>query len=211
MLESLTDLLVRSRLLAPIQAEQIIQRAEMLQVPVVSVLLESGIVHEDVLLQQLQTTLQLQLYDPDKPPSTEALRLLSQQEAERMLVLPLERHPGQLVVAMVDPLDHRAFEEMVFLTGREIRPLLGRYSDVVRGIQAGYRKVATRVMSDVVGSPFGGDLDTEQLETQPEHQSLKLLFQRLEALVQVLEDKGLISREELTLALRDLDLEEEED
>lgn len=212
MSDSLTDLLIRSRQLLPVQVEQALQAAEASSLSLASVLLERGILHEDTLLHLLQTHLQLPLYDPSHPPSTDALRMLSQQEAERMLVLPLERNPEALVVAMVDPLDSRTFEELVFLTGREIKPLIGRYSDLKNGIRDGYRRVATKVMGaqkgNAINAIFGGDLELEQLDTRPDHQALKIVARRLDALIEILEQKGLVYRQELAAALRDLDLED---
>jgi len=211
MSDSLTDLLVRSRQLAPIQVAQAQQTANAVGNSVVGVLLERGVLHEEVLLQLLQTHLPLLVYDAVEAPSSEALRLISQQEAERMLVLPLERYPGQLVVAMVDPMNQRTFEELLFLTGREIRPLLGRYSDVVKGIHDGYRAIATRVMgteiSEAANAVFPENIDTEEFDARSEHLRVQSLHQQLEALVQLLTHKGIITSEELTAALSDIDLE----
>ena len=213
MVASLSELLVGSRQLLPIQVEEAERAADALGVSLASILLERGILHEDVLLQLVQAHQLLPVYAPEKEtPTSDALHLLSQQEAERMLVLPLTQTARQLVVVMVDPLDARLLEELVFLTGREIFPVLGRYSEVMQGIHDGYRRIATKVMKpepeDVLGGGFAGELGSAQLDTQPEHESIRMLARRLEALVQVLVDKGLVSREELLLTQRDLGLDD---
>ena len=50
-------------------------------------------------------------------------------------VLPLSETDGALTVAMVDPTDQDAINQMAFFTGRRIRPVIATQTEVLRGLR----------------------------------------------------------------------------
>jgi type IV pilus assembly protein PilB len=67
------------------------------------------------------------------------IAIISQQDAEKYMVLPLCKEDKRLTIAMSDPLDYNAVEELRFKTGFNINPLIATEQDIVGGIEKYYR------------------------------------------------------------------------
>jgi hypothetical protein len=231
MKRTLGDILVEERLIARSQLKQAMHAAERRGSPLVSVLLEQGLVAEDALVDALCRRLNLEVFDPVRHPvDLDAVREVPLEEANRYRLLPLqldERHGRRVLrLAMADPLDAQAIEDIEFSTSSTVEPLIARPSQLMEAIRNHYRGVVTKIiprnrliegapaedplaavstpgLSAPVGfprEPFGAGLDSAALSTQPMarlHPGRRADGEKYEALVTLLVRKGLISREEL--------------
>ena len=223
----LGDVLVEERLLAPEQLSQTTRAAERLGMRLVTILVDQGLVSEDALVDALRRSQRMELYDPDATAvDLDAVRQVPFEEADRYRLLPLQilHHGTQRVlrVAMADPLDRQAIEDIEFSTGTIVEPLIARPSQLAESIRHHYRGVVTRVMPRTRGQTaptsaapapttsgrrtFGGGLDDQQLQTRPIQQAETLASpaQRVDALVRLLVRNGVISRDDYEEQLQEL-------
>jgi type IV pilus assembly protein PilB len=214
----LGDVLVEAGLIARQQLGQAQRAAIHSGAPLVSVLLDMGLIEGDLLVQALQRRLQIETFDPLRTEvDGDAVREIPMEEATRSRLLPLQLlHHGNhriLRVAMADPLDRQAIEEMEFSTGCTVDPLIAHPSDLAEAIRSHYRSVVTRVVPRerddgrrAGRSAFGGNLSQGELNTRPLRrvQQESAPGRRVDALVALLVHKGVISQEEYEDQLRAL-------
>ncbi len=219
----LGDILVEERLIAREQLNQARRAAERLGSPLVAVLLEQGLVTEDALVEALCRRLHMQVYDPAHTiVDLDAVREVPFEEANRYRLLPVQlvQRGSQRVlrVAMVDPLDAQAIEDIEFSTASTVEPMIARPSHLAEAIRHHYRGVVTKVIPrsrPAEASPeaeparpprraFGGGLDDAHLHTKPvaRVQQGAPAGHRVDALVSLLVRKGVISQEEYEEQLR---------
>jgi hypothetical protein len=219
--QGLGDVLVEERLIAREQLNQAKRAADRLGAPLAAVLLEQGLVTEDALLEALSRRLQLEVFDPlHTVVDLDAVREVPFEEANRYRLLPLQvqQRSGQRVlrVAMVDPLDGQAIEDIEFSTGCTVEPLIARPSHLADAIRHHYRGVVTKVIGRARATEpeppatsrrrFGADLEETDLHTKPVQrvQQAAAATQRVDALVSLLIRKGLITQDEYEEQLRAL-------
>ena len=78
----------------------------------------------------------------DTVPHPEAVDLLSGGLARKYKALPLERQGGRLIVAMANPLDIFAIDELRLTTGFEIEPVIAIEEDLLASLGAHYKEDA---------------------------------------------------------------------
>jgi hypothetical protein len=133
-------------------------------------------------------------------------------EQRRLLPIAIERseHRRVIRVAMADPLDFDATEEIEMSTGCTVEPLVGRVSEIGDAVMRYYRGVITKMIprrpgfgSGVPTEPFGGRAAES---TQPHHQIADEAPPELalRALVELLVERGLIDRDGWQEAVRRL-------
>lgn len=224
----LGDILVEERLIAREQLNQAKRAAERLGTPLVTVLLEQGLVSEENLVDSLCRRLRLEFFDPSQAiVELDAVREVPFEEADRYRLLPIQalQHGSQRVlrVAMADPLDTQAIEDIEFSTGCIVEPLIARPSQLSDAIRTHYRGITTKIIPRRVEKTpavepkralFGGNLDEANLRTRPMINALNVatLSQKVDALVSTLVQQGVISLdayEEQLKALVNPDAEEE--
>ena len=81
-----------------------------------------------------------------EPPDPKALEIVPSEFALRNHLIPLRQNDGQLVVAMSDPLDIHAIDDLRLLTGLDIAPMLAGPADIRR---LGEQSYMSRMMHDV--------------------------------------------------------------
>lgn len=88
-------------------------------------------------------------------PAADALRKISHGAARRLQVMPLMVNAGRLIVALDDPANrHAAIDEVEFIAGIKVVPVLGQYTDLNEILFKAYEKIgATEV------GPATADLD----------------------------------------------------
>ncbi|MBI5190491.1 MAG: Flp pilus assembly complex ATPase component TadA [Nitrospirae bacterium] len=138
--QKIGDLLIREGLLTESQLSEalILQKAKKKRLG--KILKELGIVTE----QEVAYALSHQLGLPsialrDITPDSDLLSIITQDDAERYMALPVSVQDKTLTLAMSDPLDHNAIEELRFKTGFVITPVIATESDIVTGIEKFYQ------------------------------------------------------------------------
>jgi len=111
------------------------------------ILVDMHFLSEPNLLQALSKQLDCPIIDlVQEPPDPAALAIVPSEFALRHHLIPIRRNDDQLVVAMSDPLDIHAIDDLRLLTGMDIAPMLASQSDIRR---LGEQSYMTRMMQDV--------------------------------------------------------------
>jgi len=186
-----------------------------------SVLIEMEFVREEdlarVIAEKLKTPY-VNLFDPAIAP--EVVKLIKPEVAKKYLVMPAKKEKGSLTLAMTDPLDIEAIDAIRFATGLNIKPSLALVSEIKDAIRKYYdgeevvrkqpqtplyqRASSGGKMEILRGSDLMMTKDLASDESSPilskddsAQQVMTDSRMRLDALITLLIEKGLISREEL--------------
>jgi type IV pilus assembly protein PilB len=112
-------------------------------------LIKMGFVTEPELLQALSKYFGVRAVDlKTKEPSEAVLKLLPGDIAAKYLVVPVSRFGRKLTLAMLNPHDMEAIEDIKFATGFEIEPVVAHLDDIVKIIENHYH--IQRIFSDVM-------------------------------------------------------------
>jgi type IV pilus assembly protein PilB len=159
------------------------------------------------------------LFNPEIPKPI--IQLLKADIAKKYSVIPVRKEGQDVLIAMADPLDIQVLDELRFITGLKIKPALSLQSEIQLAIRKYYdgeqvvRKphIATKNMA---ASPSSGKMEIirgSDLNMPKAHQSdpaNSILSKeessqqammdnkiRMDALISLLIEKGVISRDEL--------------
>ena len=185
-----------------------------------SILVELGFVQETELARALAEKLHLpyaNLFDPEIPETI--ITLIKPEIAKKYQVMPVKKDGKSLVLAMADPMDLEAMDAIRFATGCNIKPALAMGSEIKDAIKKYYdheqvtrkpqpggavQKSHLGKMEIIRGSdlsmPKSPEADAESPILSREdaiQQTQADTKVRLDALITVLIEKGLVSREEL--------------
>ena len=108
----------------------------------------------------------------------EVVSAVTQELARRFKVIPIERSAKRLTLAMKNPLDIFAIDEIRLITGKEVEPVIATEEDIIVAISANYRtevnvtEAVAGVMRDLdeatitltEGSDDGDNISIEQLK-----------------------------------------------
>jgi type II secretory ATPase GspE/PulE/Tfp pilus assembly ATPase PilB-like protein len=157
-----------------------------------------GFVNEKVVASMLEKQLgQKCISLENREISPEALKIVKQDIAEKYCILPLDFDNETLTIAMLDPTDLKTIDELSFLLGVRIKPTLAIESSIKASIAKHYTGVTSGGKKHVVNtSKLSKDMEIISYE-RPEHHISYPREIAVEALVEVLIEKGIITREEL--------------
>ena len=217
---SLADLLVAEGVLDQAAVERAERTARRLGVGLLNALLEERLIDPRELHDLLRDRLKLHDVDLDRVVvEPDAVRALPFAFAEQHTLLPLtlERRGGRSLmrVAMADPLDQAAIDEIEFTTGCRVEPALAVATDLAAAVQRHYRAVVTKVMQRVDTPPpehrrrppaDAAAAGAPATRTEPAHRledeaSPEL---RVRALLNALVRRGVLAEDEYVEELREL-------
>jgi hypothetical protein len=140
---ALLDLLVESGVINSEHFEEALRNCMLSGGQVSTSLLEIGLVKEDQLARFLSRRLQIPFFDPLPLTSipAEVLALVTVEMAIKHRVLPLSCDRQGLSLAMADPSDAEAIEDLGNLTGCVIKPLAAPEARLLKAVQEYYRTV----------------------------------------------------------------------
>jgi hypothetical protein len=122
----LGELLINEKLITPGQLEEALQAQVIFGGKLGTILIEMGAVNELDLARVLAKQMGVACLHPDQliniPESV--LNTLTPELAEKFLVLPVALDQRKLTVALTNPRDLKAIDELAFRTGYVIRPML---------------------------------------------------------------------------------------
>ena len=87
----------------------------------------------------------------ERTPEPQAIAAVPKDLAVRYTLMPVGVEDGQLIVAMADPQNVLALDDLRIITGYEIRPAISTKDDILAAIDE-YYKVAERVEDDLGGA-----------------------------------------------------------
>ena len=103
------------------------------------ILVKQGVISEAELLEVLVKKLGIPLIDlSTTQPERSAVQMIPMSLAERHGVLPIRRNGNRLMVAMLDPTNFFAIDDLRMVTQCEIEPLIATESDILKAIQRSY-------------------------------------------------------------------------
>jgi len=148
----LGEMLIESKMLQQDELEAAIAEQRSSGQMLGAVLIRMGYLREDQLMNLLQRQLGLPLVDLDNTPADEqALAKVKEDMARKYLALPLEIEGRKtLVVAMADPLNVAALEDLRFHAGMFIQPVLASPTQLAEAIDRYYHLDTS--MNEVVQS-----------------------------------------------------------
>jgi len=186
-----------------------------------AILIELEFIHEEDLARVIAEKLRIpyiNLFEPEIPEAV--IKLLKPDIAKKYHVIPARRDGGALFLAMSDPLDIKAIDDIRFITNLNIKPNLALESEIRDAIKKYYdgeqivRKRAEQLfhqqahttdkMEIIRGSDLKMRKDVASDESSPiipkdaaANQAMLDNNIRLDALISLLIEKDLITRDEL--------------
>ncbi len=102
----------------------------------------------------------------EDPLEPEATKLVSQSVARRYKVVPVAKDNGKITLAMKNPLDIFAIDEIRLMTGSEVEPVMATEEDVLQAINRVYRTESdvSEVVSNVIRDIDEDRVDIEKRE-----------------------------------------------
>ncbi len=134
-IKQVADLFVESRVLQASQAEDVLTEAQQNGKTIVQAMVDGGFIDEQGFYQTIADSLGTQFVDLNAreiPP--EVVKLIPAGLARLHRALPIAAHNGTLQIALVDPLDDRAAEDLRFALGREIEVVVAQTDQVEQRI-----------------------------------------------------------------------------
>ncbi|MEF3303764.1 GspE/PulE family protein [Paenibacillus sp. GYB003] len=129
------DLLVESGLLTHEQLAEALTKQKEEKTRLGEFLINRGYITEQQLIEVLELQLgipHIQLYRQKIEPKI--INMIPQRLAERHQVLPVRAEGGKLIVAMADPLDYFAIDELRMTTGMRVEPHIAARNELQRAI-----------------------------------------------------------------------------
>ena len=139
---AMADVFVSSGLVSDEQLAQAIEKQRQLktQEPIGDLLVSMGLITERDRVRCLGEQWGVPYVDlteiqiPDEVTSA-----VTQELARRFKVIPIERTPKRLTLAMKNPLDIFAIDEIRLITGKEVEAVIATEEDIINAISANYR------------------------------------------------------------------------
>jgi type IV pilus assembly protein PilB len=165
--DKLATYLVKTGLLTEEQLRMAAQERRETGGRLVSIITRMEFIQESKLLAQLSNLYQMEVVDLDYIiPPEDVLKLIPPEKAYHYEVLPIERKGRYLSVAMIDPTDISAIEDLRFITGMEINPVLASESSIRTALDRYYQMEKGMAEVKVESGPKElGVEDMEILET----------------------------------------------
>ena len=156
----LGDILIDSKLLTPTQLESALEVKKASGSRLGEVLVGLGLVADIDIAQALARQLNVPYVSPEQITiDPQVAKIISEQSARRYWAVPVARDGNAITVAMSDPLNVFALDDISLLTGAEVRPVVTTDRGIEKAIQIGYQQ-------DLVPPPeAGAPKATDELET----------------------------------------------
>jgi type IV pilus assembly protein PilB len=140
MMKQLGDVLLEGGLVTQEQLNGAVEEQQRLGRSLGRVLVDMGILTEPQLVAALATQIGMKFVDlTDYPVDGSAVGKISDVVARRHNALPIGYEDGKLVVAMADPANVFALDDIRSLTGLEVRPVVATRADVTAAINKYHR------------------------------------------------------------------------
>jgi type IV pilus assembly protein PilB len=137
--QQVADIFVEQRLLQPFQAEDVLQEAKLNGKTLEQALVDGGFVDQRGFYQVIADALATEFIELDAGEiPQEILRLIPAGLARLHRALPIAMNDNTLDVALVDPLDLRAAEDLRFALGKEVRVVVAPTDEVEDRIERYY-------------------------------------------------------------------------
>ena len=177
MSQRLGDLLVKEKVITPEQLEQANKLQKETHCRLASALVKLGFLSDEDVTNFLSRqygvpAINLSYFEID----SSVVKLIPFETAKRYQILPLSRVGASLTIAMVDPTNVFAMDDIKFMTGFNIEPVVASESSIVEGIDKAYGATKEEELESVMQSindlGDGGDVE---VQAEAEEMALKEL------------------------------------
>lgn len=163
------DLLVEAGLITEDQLQNALREQQELKLRLGDVLITRHYITEQQLIEVLEFQLgipHVQLYR--QKIDTKIINIIPQRLAEQHQVLPLRTEGNKLILAMADPLDYYAIDELRMTTGFRIEPAIASKDELQRAIKRyyGLQETVDQIMQNL-GSQEDGKPQQQSDEDSP--------------------------------------------
>src|ERR1035441_9999287 len=174
MSQRLGDLLVKEKVITTEQLEQAVKLQKESHSRLASALVKLGFLSDEDVTNFLSRqygvpAINLSYFEIDPA----VVKLIPYETAKRYQILPLSRVGASLTIAMVDPTNVFAMDDIKFMTGFNIEPVVASESSIIEGIDKAYGTSKEEELEQVMQSM--NDLgEGADVEVQAEEQELEL-------------------------------------
>ncbi|MCI0354904.1 MAG: Flp pilus assembly complex ATPase component TadA, partial [Acidobacteria bacterium] len=175
MSQRLGDLLVKDKVITPEQLDQALkaQKEGGSSARLGSVLVKLGFLSDDDVTNFLSRqygvpAINLTYFEIDQS----VVKLIPQETAKRYQILPLSRVGASLTIAMVDPTNVFAMDDIKFMTGFNIEPVVASETAIMEAIEKAYGSTAEEDMEKVMQSV--SEMGEADVELQAEEEQMGL-------------------------------------
>jgi type IV pilus assembly protein PilB len=174
MSQRLGDLLVKEKVITPEQLEQATKLQKESHTRLASALVKLGFLSDEDVTNFLSRqygvpAINLSYFEIDPA----VVKLIPYETAKRYQILPLSRVGASLTIAMVDPTNVFAMDDIKFMTGFNIEPVVASESSIIEGIDKAYGTSKEEELEQVMQSMNDVGEGTD-IEVQNEEQELEL-------------------------------------
>jgi len=208
--ESIIEILIKSKQLSKEQLDKAIEVQKVKQAPLRKILIQQKLITEDQLLSLLSEelfipTLHLAKYKFDP----EILNLIPERLAKQYSIIPLSRIGNTLTVAMSDPLNIFALDDLKTLTGCNIDTVLSSETEIMHMIETQYHQDTKDIQQilDESGDGQGSD-DTQRIKPEEIELSSAIKESEKPPIIKIVE---LMLTQALKKRASDIHIEPEED
>jgi type IV pilus assembly protein PilB len=164
MSQRLGDLLVKEKVISPEQLEQATKVQKETNCRLGSALVKLGFMSDEDVTNFLSRqygvpAINLSYFEID----ASVVKLIPFETAKRYQILPLSRVGASLTIAMVDPTNVFAMDDIKFMTGFNIEPVVASESSILEGIEKAYGTTHQEDLEQVMQSmtDMGAEADVE--------------------------------------------------
>ncbi len=174
MSQRLGDLLVKEKIITPEQLEQANKTQKEQSCRLGSALVKLGFLTDEDVTNFLSRqygvpAINLSYFEIDQA----VVKLIPFETAKRYQILPLSRVGASLTIAMVDPTNVFAMDDIKFMTGFNIEPVVASESSILSGIEKAYGS-ATKEEDLATVMQSMSEMSDEDVELQTEQQQMEL-------------------------------------
>jgi type IV pilus assembly protein PilB len=178
------ELFVMNGLITKEQLEQALKQQVHTRKKLGEILIDKGLITERMLVEVLEFQLGfpvVNMYETALDMNT--VQLIPESLARKHCVIPIERKNGKIKVAMVDPLNYEAIEEIRMATNMSVQPVIAIRSEVEQAITRNYglKESVDELMVDLDKLEFK---DEEQEANDQGSPIVKLVNQIIQSAVQ---------------------------
>src|ERR1039457_2046249 len=173
MSQRLGDLLVKEKIITPEQLEQATKAQKEQNCRLGSALVKLGFLTDEDVTNFLSRqygvpAINLSYFEIDPA----VVKLIPFETAKRYQILPLSRVGASLTIAMVDPTNVFAMDDIKFMTGFNIEPVVASESSILAGIEKAYGSTKEEDLETVMQSM--SEMGDSDVELQSEEQQMEL-------------------------------------
>lgn len=179
----LGELLVMNGLITQEQLEEVLRDENHTKKKIGELIVERGWITERQLLEALEFQLGFPVVNVSQYQLDErVVQLITEQQAKKYTVIPIERLHGKIKVAMVDPLNYDAIEDIRMSTGMNVMPCIATRAEIEQAIAKyyGMNDSMEELLEDI------GDYDVKDEEQEAQDQDspiVKLVNQIIQSAV----------------------------